>query len=395
MISTDLLRGLIRATPAEHRGPGMAAAPDIPDEAAFGRFFIMEGPDGESPPPVAPQPFPLPVVIPARSGAVEPEAVPVVAPEEEAAEIARDAHISGDVAILQPVPFAAPAHAMQTAGGMDGALGTAASFLRKGTPGEAAQTRTTDEDAGVEDPAVAGALTSPAGPGPEATDRRGPQAAAELPRPEVMPSEAAPVAEPAVEPMPAALRTDGPAATARPPAPVPASSAASPSATGLTLAPAEVEPGWRLGIEPAAALPREIPAAPAPAAPQAAVANQVAMAIRTGEGERIEIRLDPPELGRVQIEMRAVEGTLHAVVVAERPEIGDILRRHAELLQRDLEAAGYASVSIEFAAGREREGSGEHHGANRDAADTVFLAEATAPIQPAHAAALDRLDIRL
>jgi flagellar hook-length control protein FliK len=108
---------------------------------------------------------------------------------------------------------------------------------------------------------------------------------------------------------------------------------------------------WRLEGEGAAT--RGMSAAPAPAAATAgatpvAVAGQVAVAITGAEGDRIEIRLDPPELGRVQIAMRVVDGALAAVVLAERPEVADMLRRHAGDLERELAAAGYENVSLDF-----------------------------------------------
>jgi flagellar hook-length control protein FliK len=108
---------------------------------------------------------------------------------------------------------------------------------------------------------------------------------------------------------------------------------------------------WRLDGEGAAT--RAMSAAPAPAAATAgatpvAVAGQVAVAITGAEGDRIEIRLDPPELGRVQIAMRVVDGALAAVVLAERPEVADMLRRHAGDLERELAAAGYENVSLDF-----------------------------------------------
>lgn len=221
--------------------------------------------------------------------------------------------------------------------------------------------------------------------------------AGDVPDLPAMKAEEAETAEPVGERLPGSPPPERMATADRPQAvtPAPAAPAAASPASGPAFLPAEADPGWRLGIEPATALPRDIPAPPppAPAAPPAAVTNQLVMAIRAGEGERIEIRLDPPELGRVQIEMRSVENTLHALVVAERPEIGDLLRRHAEMLQRDLEAAGYASVSLEFAAGREDEGDGRRAPAGGSGAPLAALAPDPAP--PARAVTLDRLDIRL
>jgi hypothetical protein len=104
----------------------------------------------------------------------------------------------------------------------------------------------------------------------------------------------------------------------------------------------------------------------------------------------VEIRLDPPELGRVQIQLNPGDGGLQAVVLAERPETQDLLRRHAETLARDLNAAGYTNVSLDFAAGGEaapRRDEPESGGPAPTAAVEIAVAPARAPA--------DGLDIRL
>ena len=75
------------------------------------------------------------------------------------------------------------------------------------------------------------------------------------------------------------------------------------------------------------------------------------MAIGRTSDDRVEIRLDPPELGRVQIHLTRLDGGVQAVVLADRPETQDLLRRHAEALARELGQAGYDTVSLDFAAG--------------------------------------------
>ena len=75
-----------------------------------------------------------------------------------------------------------------------------------------------------------------------------------------------------------------------------------------------------------------------------AVIGQVAVAIGRTSDRRVEIRLDPPELGRVQIHLTPVDGGVQAMVLADRPETQDLLRRHAEALARELGEAGYGNV---------------------------------------------------
>jgi flagellar hook-length control protein FliK len=107
----------------------------------------------------------------------------------------------------------------------------------------------------------------------------------------------------------------------------------------------------RLGVSAASASGAGLPGAPVPPAQAQAAIAQVAVAIRGAAQDRIEIRLDPPELGRVRIEMRLVDGTLQALVTTERPEVQDLMRRNAEILRAELEAAGYEGVSLGFAGG--------------------------------------------
>ena len=110
--------------------------------------------------------------------------------------------------------------------------------------------------------------------------------------------------------------------------------------------------------------------------PPPAVAGQVAVAIGRASDDKLEIRLDPPELGRVQIQLTRHDGGIQAVVMADRPETQDLLRRHAEVLVRELGQAGYDSVSLDFAGGEARAG--------RDDARSLDWAQA-APAAPAAA----------
>lgn len=74
----------------------------------------------------------------------------------------------------------------------------------------------------------------------------------------------------------------------------------------------------------------------------AAAATQVAAAIVQSDGDsRIELRLDPPELGRVDIEFSFEKDATRVVLRAEREDALDLLRRHADDLLRDLRDAGY------------------------------------------------------
>ncbi|MEO1331526.1 MAG: flagellar hook-length control protein FliK [Pseudomonadota bacterium] len=102
------------------------------------------------------------------------------------------------------------------------------------------------------------------------------------------------------------------------------------------------------GLAPASA-PAAANAAPAVlASAQAAAQVSVAIAAQRENGV-IELRLDPPELGRVRLELR-FDGadTVSVTLQAERPETLDLLRRQADQLGRELIAAGLSLDGLDF-----------------------------------------------
>lgn len=98
------------------------------------------------------------------------------------------------------------------------------------------------------------------------------------------------------------------------------------------------------------------PSQPAATASANAAAQLVA-AIRTeAKTGNIEVRLDPPEMGRVRINLSIeTADAVKAVLTVERPETLDHLRRNMSQFIDDLKMAGFASVDLEFS---ERSGSG-------------------------------------
>ncbi|MEM7546449.1 MAG: flagellar hook-length control protein FliK [Pseudomonadota bacterium] len=79
-----------------------------------------------------------------------------------------------------------------------------------------------------------------------------------------------------------------------------------------------------------------------------AIARQISVALTPGETGALEVRLDPPELGKVTMNLTIVDDRVSAAITAERPEIIDLLRRHSELLQRELQGAGHSDVDLQF-----------------------------------------------
>jgi hypothetical protein len=101
-------------------------------------------------------------------------------------------------------------------------------------------------------------------------------------------------------------------------------------------------------------------ATPAVDRAQAAVAMaQIVPTLRKGADGTTEIRLDPPELGRVRLTLRTDEHGLVVTVLAERPETMDLMRRNADMLLRDLATGGQTRVDLSFGSlGAETAGRG-------------------------------------
>ena len=79
-------------------------------------------------------------------------------------------------------------------------------------------------------------------------------------------------------------------------------------------------------------------------------AQQVIAAIRTNSGgDKIEVRLDPPELGRVRIHFSMERNdAVIATVSTDRSDTLDLMRRNAGDLMKELERAGFTNVQLDF-----------------------------------------------
>lgn len=127
------------------------------------------------------------------------------------------------------------------------------------------------------------------------------------------------------------------------------------------------------------------------------ITQQIAAAVsKTPEGS-IDIRLDPPELGRVTLKMSLTEAGATALVSADRPEVVDLLRRNEAQLAREMKEAGLGEMSFAFAEQnpgeqKDREASqafAMHGGTTANEQDAAIAMAQDRAIQ------LDHLDIRL
>lgn len=100
-------------------------------------------------------------------------------------------------------------------------------------------------------------------------------------------------------------------------------------------------------------------AAAAAAAPTAAF-EQIAAAIRTPSENSVSLRLDPPDLGRVTIDFSFENGRLvTAAIGTEFQDTSNLLRRHLDLLYRELESAGFKLNDLDVSVTYGGTGSGE------------------------------------
>jgi hypothetical protein len=76
------------------------------------------------------------------------------------------------------------------------------------------------------------------------------------------------------------------------------------------------------------------------AVPLSEIAVTIAAQARSGKS-RFDIRLDPPELGRIDVQLSVDRsGNVSSRLIVERPETLDFIRRDAVALERALQDAG-------------------------------------------------------
>ncbi len=100
---------------------------------------------------------------------------------------------------------------------------------------------------------------------------------------------------------------------------------------------------------------------------------------RALRGERVELTLDPVELGRVRLAVATSGDQVQIHLSIERPETLDLLRRHAEDLRAECRDAGFGGSSLTFGQwGQQGSGAPQPQGPD----DTPDLRDPTAPPVP-------------
>ncbi|MEY8803088.1 flagellar hook-length control protein FliK [Leisingera sp. XS_AS12] len=98
------------------------------------------------------------------------------------------------------------------------------------------------------------------------------------------------------------------------------------------------------------------------------IAAQIAEAFAAKGEQKVEISLNPQELGRVKMRVATSETGITMIIHTERPETGDLMRRHINELAEEFRRMGYEDISFEFSGG-EAEGGQSRNGSDHAAAD--------------------------
>lgn len=96
------------------------------------------------------------------------------------------------------------------------------------------------------------------------------------------------------------------------------------------------------------------------------IAAQIAEAFAAKGDQKVEISLNPQELGKVKMRVATSETGITMIIHTERPETGDLMRRHINELAEEFRRMGYEDISFEFSGG-EAEGGQADDGPGHDA----------------------------
>ncbi|OUS33731.1 hypothetical protein A9Q94_18470 [Rhodobacterales bacterium 56_14_T64] len=78
------------------------------------------------------------------------------------------------------------------------------------------------------------------------------------------------------------------------------------------------------------------------------IAVQLAEALATKGERNIDVALNPEELGRVKMRVTTTDTSVIVTITTERPETGDLMRRHINELSEEFRRMGFEDISFEF-----------------------------------------------
>jgi flagellar hook-length control protein FliK len=334
----------------------------------------------------APEPGSVAVTEPVRKPVVAtdeapvPDTQPLSAPAVEAAVALAApalAPLDGqpDAAAATPTPHSAEAAPPSVAAT---ASGVAPTIPAPATPATAPNDPTRAPEP------VASASAQRAAPAPQAADLQRPEPVADLPM-ETDQQDNTPLADAAptdAMPRDATLAGDGMNrdSNRQQPAPTPAPAQGQAQAVAGPVQPFDM----LAALEQASSPPATDPSEPTHRARAAAIGEDVGLAIvrhtESGSGDVLIIRLDPAELGKIEVRLRMDEAKqLSAEVTADQPATLDLLRRDADNLTRALNDAGFRADDQSLRFDSRGFGQGEQQAQQgRRLATRAYLADADA-----------------
>ncbi|UYP68166.1 flagellar hook-length control protein FliK [Thalassobacter stenotrophicus] len=114
-----------------------------------------------------------------------------------------------------------------------------------------------------------------------------------------------------------------------------------------------------------------------PATPLSQDVLKIAEQLRAGarmDRYPLEIALDPPELGQVRMVLQTSEATTTLLIIADRPETAELMRRHANFLHQAFAEEGKGGLNLQFGTSSDAQqngsqgGSGSRHAGQEEAA---------------------------
>ena len=81
------------------------------------------------------------------------------------------------------------------------------------------------------------------------------------------------------------------------------------------------------------------------------IANQMAEALATKGDRNVDVALNPKELGHVNMRVSVTETGVSVMIQTERPETGDLMRRHINELADEFRRMGFEDISFQFSGG--------------------------------------------
>jgi len=108
------------------------------------------------------------------------------------------------------------------------------------------------------------------------------------------------------------------------------------------------------------------------------IVRQLAAAAPYPGGPSVELRLNPEELGRVQMSLVQGDGTISVTILAERGETLDLMRRHIALLENEFRDIGFDDIQFAFGS------AGQHGGNTQPGPDQEGPADLAPQTKPDH-----------